>query len=88
MPEEFEEDAEQRPVAVTLYGESVLVESIEERREDGENGRKDTADRNWWEFCGEGMALWKKFVDNPWTFDSPMSATRWWLGWSRRPLRA
>ena len=41
MPEEFEEDAEQRPVAVTLYGVSVPIESIEERWEDAGDWWKD-----------------------------------------------
>ena len=36
MPTKVQEDAEQRPVAVTLYGLSVPVESIEERWEDEE----------------------------------------------------
>jgi len=35
-PTKVQEDAEQRPVAVTLYGVSVPIESIDERWEDEE----------------------------------------------------
>ena len=36
MPCKVQENAEQRPVAVTIYGVSVPVESIQERWEDEE----------------------------------------------------
>ena len=41
MPTKVQEDAEQRPVAVTLYGVSVPIESIEERWEDAGDWWKD-----------------------------------------------
>ena len=41
MPCKVQEDAEQRPVSVTLYGATVAVESIEERWEDEEDWWRD-----------------------------------------------
>ena len=41
MPAKVQEDAEQRPVAVTLFGEQLEVESIEERWDDEEDWWKD-----------------------------------------------
>ena len=41
MPCKVQEDAEQRPVAVTLFGEQLEVESIEERWEDEQDWWKD-----------------------------------------------
>ena len=43
MPTKVHEDAEQRPVAVTVYGVSIPVESIEERWEDEEFWWRDDA---------------------------------------------
>ena len=41
MPCKVQENAEQRPVAVTLFGQQLEVESIEERWEDEEDWWKD-----------------------------------------------